>query len=295
MRMRTRTLAGLVLVGVLTPGSVAAHEPASVRAHGDALLLEGDAYRAIGAYKEYLHLAPDPADGDVVRYRIALAYFMGEQWEAALFASNLRGRPEVRQAGVLLGGAALYRDGQYERVAAHLEAAQHGYARYLTGWSWVKQWSFEAAALAFDAVPADSVWRTSAQALADELSRPVEVSHRSPWLAGILSIVPGLGHVYLGMFGVSVSALLWNGAFGWGLYETVRARQWGLFALLAVLESVWYFGTIYGAVSGAQRHNRDAVLNYVEALEARHAPPGPPPQPDLPGTPPIAVRLGARF
>ena len=50
-------------------------------------------------------------------------------------------------------------------------------------------------------------------------------------------------------------------------YDAFRRRQWGVGALLAGLSLLWYSGTIYGAVDGAHRYNRDARLNFLEELD----------------------------
>jgi len=51
---------------------------------------------------------------------------------------------------------------------------------------------------------------------------------------------------------------VWNGAFIWALVDSLTARKFGQAALIGVVEFVWYSGTIFGAVAGAHRFNRDA-------------------------------------
>jgi TM2 domain-containing membrane protein YozV len=94
--------------------------------------------------------------------------------------------------------------------------------------------------------------------------------HRSPWLAGALAIVPGAGHVYLGQPLIGLAALLWNGLFGFALYDAIHHQMVGLSLVLGVFESLWYFGNIFGAVSGAHKFNRDVELNALEQLRAAH-------------------------
>ena len=263
--------------------------PATDRRFGDWLLTRGDAYRAIGAYERYLFLTPDAADGDLVRYRIALAYFTGNQLAAAHRAAVAvaTGRRLVLHAARLLDGRALYGLKRYADAVDLLQGDPSPYARWVTGWSHLEAWDFAAARKTFA-----SLDTPRGRAMHKALGTHLDLPYRSPVLAGVLSIVPGLGHAYLGMWGVAASAFLWNGAFAWGLVETFRGQQWGLFSLLAVLESVWYFGTIYGAVVGAERFDRDAILNELDRLAAKLPPPGPPPQPALPGAPPLEITVG---
>ncbi|RME29932.1 MAG: hypothetical protein D6806_00765 [Deltaproteobacteria bacterium] len=82
-------------------------------------------------------------------------------------------------------------------------------------------------------------------------------------------MVPGLGHFYLGDYEVGFTALLWNALFGWAAADTLRRGQWGPGIMLGALELFWYSGTVYGAVAGAHRFNRDARLNYLDELDRR--------------------------
>lgn len=108
---------------------------------------------------------------------------------------------------------------------------------------------------------------------------------KSPVLAGILSIVPGAGHVYIGQPMIGLTALLWNGLFGYALYEAIVNRQIGLSIALGVFEFLWYSGSIFGAVNGAMKFNRDARRNALEELRERYDdrpeswPPAPPRSP----------------
>ena len=281
----------------------------SVLRLADHFLERGDPYRAIGEYERFRFLAPESPFEGVVRYRIALSYLVGEQYEmagslAARLADDEAVEPEVREAAWLLGGRALYRlslhDAVETQLSTYLETEGtsregRGWAAYQLAWSRLRAWRFQESLDALALVPPDSAYGERARKLGAELSQGLSVPYRSPLLAGLLSIVPGLGHFYLGQFGTGISALLWNGVFGWALYETIRAGLWGLTALVGVLESLWYAGTIFGAVAGAQRFNRDARLNAIDALAARHPPPGLPPQPDLPGAPPLNLSIRGRF
>ncbi len=268
-----------------------------VRKFADHLLEQGDAYRAIGEYKRYLFLSPGADDEDLVYYRIALAYLVGRQAVAALplfeqVAGDPAARPEVRHAAWAATGKAFFNQDRCDDAALHLGSPPANlddrnilsWAAYTRGHCYLKAFELEEAARAFSSVCSETVWSKPAAALENELSSPPRFSRRSPTLAGILSLVPGLGHLYLGMWPTAFAAATWNGAFLWAMYETGRSGHWGLFSLLALLEWVWYSGTIYGAVAGAFRHNRDARLNYLDSLEAAHPGPGAPPQPTLPDT-----------
>jgi hypothetical protein len=69
---------------------------------------------------------------------------------------------------------------------------------------------------------------------------------------------------------IGLGALAWNGLFSFALYESIRRDQLGVAVLLGALELLWYSGTIFGAVNGAQKYNRDTRREALEALRARY-------------------------
>lgn len=92
---------------------------------------------------------------------------------------------------------------------------------------------------------------------------PVIVERKSPGLAGFLSIFPGLGHLYLGLY---QRAFAFAGAFCLLIFFNTHGR-------LAVLSGpatafVWFFGII-DAVRQAKAINRGYVSESGFAVEAR--------------------------
>jgi hypothetical protein len=81
--------------------------------------------------------------------------------------------------------------------------------------------------------------------------------------------VPGAGHLYLGEPAVAAGAFAWNAVFLWATVESFRDRRPGPGAALATVETIFYGGAVYGAVSGAMRHRRDARRLEAAELERR--------------------------
>ena len=61
-------------------------------------------------------------------------------------------------------------------------------------------------------------------------------------------------------------ALVWNGVFIAATVDAAVDADWGQTALFGMLELIWYSGTIYSAVAGAHRFNRDASLMVRDGL-----------------------------
>jgi TM2 domain-containing membrane protein YozV len=259
-----------------------------------ALHAEGDYYRAIGEYKRFLYLYPDSPAAEEARLGIGRAYVHGGQDTAAeeYFLSLTEQSPEWRMRARLEIGWARYVGGRSEAAALSLRAflreqgAQPGAdvdrARYLLGWALLSQGNGAQAAEAFASVtPFPEQGR-----LTESARQWGTLPRKSPVVAGLLSVVPGAGHLYIGEPVVALGALAWNGLFSFALYESIRRDQIGVAVLLGALELLWYSGTIFGAISGAQKYNRDVRQEALDALRARYDdrpetwPPRPPSPPE---------------
>jgi len=253
---------------------------------------EGDFYRAIGEFKRFLFLSPEGSEADAARFAIGRAYLRGGQPTAAIthFARLARIDGFTAKNEALLELAyARYLAGDFVAASAELSQwlvligpqapeASRQRAGYLLGWTLLDRGKTEDAAKQFESLHPFSAQK----ALADASRSLSDLPYRSPALAGALSIVPGLGHLYIGQPLIGLAAFAWNALFGFALYDSIHRGSVGLALVVGFFEALWYSGTIFGAVSGAQKFNRDVRLNALEAL--RHTyddrpeswPPSPP-------------------
>ncbi len=270
----------LLLVWILLWLSPAhgADQPDENLAFAEHLFAQRDFYRAITEYQRYLFQHPDSPKTSWLRFRIGQSYLRGGKALAAhgAFADLEQDATDerIRQWAILGQARAFLLQGLTLQAADRLldlqerELPPHmaGLSRYLLGSAHARNGSFAQAQTAFASLHPDHALSLQANKLSARLGE-VDLPHKSPAAAGLLSIVPGLGHMYLQEYTVALTAAVWNGLFAYAAYDTLRSRQWGAGILLAALELFWYSGTIYGAVSGAQRFNRDARLNFIEELE----------------------------
>jgi tetratricopeptide (TPR) repeat protein len=262
--------------------------PTPDRAHSEvlpfayALMADGDYYRAIGELERFAFLAPEAPETFPALLTIGRAYELGgkpedaARWlgrlEPVATTLQLRGELQVEQ------GYARYLAGDAPRAIATLSDAVHGplhfslardtfaRAQYLLAWALLFHGESGSAAAAFDDVPLPV-----APDLASAARGYDQLPRKSPLLAGALSaLLPGLGHLYLGLPGIGLAALAWNALFVFATWDALHHHLWGVGASLGFLEGLWYGGAIFGAVSGAEKYNRDAQLNYLDALRTRY-------------------------
>jgi tetratricopeptide (TPR) repeat protein len=284
-----------IIIVLLLGASSAYADDAELR-FAESLFAERDYYRAITEYKRFLFLHPDSPKVPWVRFRIGESYLAGGKLDAARFAFEdllkVQPDPRIRSFAALSMARAFYKRGMLQQSAGVLDELiprlddpdLKGQALYLSGCARLKIGEVKSARAAFENISNDHQLAERGRWLSEQMVRAEDLPEKSPVLAGLLSIVPGLGHIYLGEYAVAFTALCWNGLFGFATYDGFRRGHYGVGALLAAMELLWYSGTIYGAVSGAHRYNRDARLNFYDELEEGAGLDIPFPKPEAVGT-----------
>ncbi len=257
----------------------------------DALVLEGDYDGALAAYKRYLIFEPVSPKADKVRLRIAWIHYISERPKDAEIAL----RPVVGQGGddvdalwarlrlgqVLISSeaAASGRNG-LERLLADCKASQipecveiSTAARLALADYFAGVLQFEAAASQLAQVPGEATIAKDAYRVSDYV-RTLETPSKNAALAGVLSAVPGAGHLYIEEYPVAIVALLANVLLIGATVDAAVHEEWGQAALFGALELVVYSATIYDAVTGAEEYNlkakhavRDGLRKDIESID----------------------------
>jgi tetratricopeptide (TPR) repeat protein len=151
-------------------------------------------------------------------------------------------------------------------------------ARLRIGWIHVEQMDWDRSRRAWELISPEGRRIYRIEALEAALDQTDLLPRKNPTLAGVLSIVPGAGQLYIGRYQDAVAALLVNGGLIWGAYDSFDNRMYGLGGLLTLVGLGFYTANIYGAVSGAHKFNQDRQSVFVEQLKRSvatgHAPGG---------------------
>jgi hypothetical protein len=94
-----------------------------------------------------------------------------------------------------------------------------------------------------------------------------EVDRKSAFLAGVLSVIPGLGKAYAGYRRQAIMSLIVNAGLGAILIETIiqRGSTDALFYAVAGLAGTFWAGSIYGTVASLQKEKKDRLnALYIE-------------------------------
>ena len=91
-----------------------------------------------------------------------------------------------------------------------------------------------------------------------------EQHYKSPYLAGGLAIVPGLGYAYAGALQTSISAFITNLLIWGSVFELGKKELYFSSGALAVVGTGFYLGNIYGSVNFAARNNNNKRKNIID-------------------------------
>jgi TM2 domain-containing membrane protein YozV len=254
-----------------------------ILAFADHLFLDGDWYRSISEYRRYLYSVKGRGEG-APRAAIAIgeALLRGEQYDAA--ARQLDGVAQrtsdnsLRNTALFGSARAYLLDGRpefakprFRLISEDVEAEMNlrEESTWLLAWGHFDAGELDMAKELFVAIGAGGGRHAeAAKGVAEAIDQKDNLPTKNILLAGALSLIPGLGHFYLGQWGIGVTSLGWNGLFIVACVLAWVQGQWGPAIVLTLLELGWYAGGIFGAISGAYRHNRDAVRNWRDRILA---------------------------
>ena len=265
-----------------------AADPLGPLDYAKSLMAEEDWYRAITELKRYRYFGGNGGDALVpeVNRLIGLCYLHGKQHfdayrtfgrvvEDPAASDALRQSAAWRQIQAAhLGGASLLvtKDGpslilrQSGTPAAPAIGYVHAYTLLQLG-----RWSDSAAAfVAVAAADPDGTLGRNAALLAAELAGAPRLQAKSPALAGVLAVLPGLGHVYAERYQDALNAFYPSavlgtatGVTGWYAHRDELSYAWP--ALVGTLALTFYAANIYSAVNVTRQANQLIVENEVAA------------------------------
>ena len=243
---------------------------------------EGDYFRAITEYRRLLFHFPASPRADAARKAVGRCYVSAERWkEAEVWLGELQGifagKP-LGQWATFEKASARFTAKSYEGAAAafdeflaeHPAAPRADEARWRRAWSYLLAYRFDRAEVAFAAIKPPSRYAAAARELATESRKLAGRRRKSPLLAGILGIVPGLGHFYCGRYRDGAVSLVFNGMLGWGAVSAFGHGAKAAGVVTTLFGSNFYLGSIFGGVNWAHRTNRARDDKQITRLRTKH-------------------------
>lgn len=99
------------------------------------------------------------------------------------------------------------------------------------------------------------------------LKKIQEQKKKSPFLAKLLSVIPGGGYLYTNHKGSALTAFIINSLLGYATYTSIKSKNYGVAGVCGFLGLSFYIGNINGAGRSAIRYNERRYKMYIQELE----------------------------
>lgn len=241
----------------------------------------GEYLRAVAEFERFVHFFPEDEKVPEARYLIGFCYLRAKEHASARQAlENVHERYSGRPIGgkaLFLVGESYYRQGLFREAESTFLKVIEMYpsldvrnaAHYRLAWSRMKEDRWQEASDTFMMVEKSSPLYLNAQDLARMSLKGEALPSKNPTTAGVLAVVPGLGHLYCNRPKDAVVAFLLNGLTIWAAIEAFDEDLDVLGGVLLLLESGWYTGNIYSAVNSAHKYNRKVRNDFRGSLPDR--------------------------
>ena len=241
----------------------------------------GEYMRAIAEYERFIYFFPEDEKVPQARYLIGYCYLEAKEYGSARKAlEEVYGRYSSRPVGakaLFLMGESYYRQGFLKEAQQSFKKVIETYpdlevkdaARYRLGWSQMKEDKWGEASGSFLMVDKSSLLYPNAQDLAKMSLKGEALPYKKPTTAGVLAVLPGLGHLYCERPKDALVSFLLNGLTIWAAIEAFDEDLEVLGGMLLLLEAGWYTGNIYSAVNSAHKYNRKVRNDFRQSLPDR--------------------------
>ena len=273
-----KTASAFFLWGILFFAPVFSPAPAfaqTVCIDGDRLLEQardlekkGDMAGCAAALGRFLYFFPnDPRCGQI-RYQLAQVLEKSGQTEAALAQYETLAEkaedPALRDRAMLNAARLHEKAGRPKNAELTLsnlltltdDPRVRSRALYRLGWLRLESGRFNAAQTLFLQMTPKDRESHRIDRLLEEMDALGRAPRKKPETAGLLSVIPGAGYLYLGRYRDALFAFALNAGLALAAVEAFDRDMPVLGGLLTVGFAGFYSGNIYGAAAAARRDNR---------------------------------------
>ncbi|MBS3732874.1 MAG: tetratricopeptide repeat protein [Desulfobacterales bacterium] len=245
----------------------------------------GDYRTAAIEFKRFVHFFPDHRRAPEAAYQAGAAYFHMKRYARAIDAfkkltAQFGGTEPATEARFMISRCHVKldntRDALYtlERIRSE---AKDSYVRdrayYRIGRIRLDSQDIAGAEAAFESISPKNRPDFQVEKILAHLDRKDEISTRSPFLSGVLSIVPGGGYLYAGRYREALTAFLVTAGLAAATWESFDEDLYALGGITGFVGLGFYGGSMVGSISSAHKYNRKNYREYIDRLPSnRRAP-----------------------
>ncbi len=240
---------------------------------------EGAFRQAIDEYRRFIYFFPKDSRVDTARFRIGQSHMKSNDFTQGIASFKpFLNRPRAGDLFIKsyrLTSECHVKLRQYDAAVSTLEnliarvedPGIKDEANYRIGWIYIETGAFETARDYFGRIRPQTKTRFDIDRLFTEMEKAPLIEKKSPFLAGTLSIVPGLGYLYCNRPKDALVSFIVNGGMIFATYAAVDNDNPALGAILAFLGLGFYSANIYGSVTSAHKFNRRKKEDFIQNLK----------------------------
>ena len=161
--------------------------------------------------------------------------------------------------------------GVFDHLIAQCEApGERNRALYEAGWYCIGGGRPELSKDYFGQMDSEHRLLFHADTLMAALETDRALPEKNAAVAGLSSVFPGCGYLYLGRYRDSLASFFITSMLAWATYEAADNEQYALGTLLGITALGFYGGGMVGAMNGAHKHNRRIKQLYLEDLQHKY-------------------------
>ncbi len=270
----------LLLFSSQAPHCQSIEERERIYKFANVLFESQEFYRAITEYRRFIEYFPDDYRINNAYDRIAESYFYGERYREAISWSQkmiqATIQPEFLVRARILAGNSYLKLGNYrsamKNYSAVLELGEID-RHYLDlshmklGLCLLYEEDWEDASAEFTKVNAKSSYFEKAQLFSKKALQGGSLKRKNRSLAGLLSVIPGLGYVYTGKYQTGIASFVVNSLLIWGTCESFSKGNKGIGFVLGFFGLGFYSGNIYGSINSASNYNERRKADFLDGFK----------------------------
>jgi len=246
----------------------------------DHLFDKGAYLKSADEFQRFIFFFPEDPRLERAMYKIGLAFLNDRRYSAAVASFNAviiryKDTPLALRSYLMISesqrrlrafDAAVITLRNLIQITADNDIKDEAY--YRLAWIYIESADWAQARLSFAGISASSRPQYRLSKLLADLDLEKSIPRKDPRLAGVLSIVPGTGQLYVERYQDALIAFLLNAGLILAAYESFDNELYALGGLITVVEIGFYTGNIYGAVSSAHAHkfNRKNSQQFIDRL-----------------------------
>jgi len=153
-------------------------------------------------------------------------------------------------------------------IKFHTDTIQSEKSVLMKGLVYASQKQWDESENMFISLSDNSIFTYSKKSCLAILKERENIKYKKPYLAGIYSVIPGLGYIYSGHKQTALSSLVINGLLAYATYTSYKNENYGMAALTGLFSFSFYMGNIAGSVKSAKRYNSRQDFNTLTRLKS---------------------------